>query len=179
MSGVDVEVHTGDMGDGLSDAQRRRMARERERAERRMAVERERIQPLLAAERQRIALDARHRDRFGPKVVTGPDGVRVHLEVSTTGTANWQDPPPSLRGPYGTHTDRRTRISAYRLLFARSGFELWISAEGVLWRDHHYFARDEKTAAALLLGAAQEIEEGGLPALRAWAQRRQAEGRWR
>jgi hypothetical protein len=116
MRQVDMEVHTRRMGDGLSDAQRRRMDRERERTERRMAEERERIQPLLEAERRRIAefhadeaLDAKHRDRFGPKVVTGPDGVRVHLEVATTGTANWSDPLPSLRGPYGTSTQSGLR----------------------------------------------------------------------
>jgi hypothetical protein len=149
-----------------------------------MAEERERIQPLLEAERRRIAefhadeaLDAKHRDRFGPKVVTGPDGVRVHLEVATAGTANWSDPPPSLRGPYGTSTQSGLRGQIFRLL-AHRGLVLRICASGLGWREHEYHASDENTAAALLLGAAQEIEEGGLPALQAWARRRRSERRY-
>jgi hypothetical protein len=174
------------MGDGLSDAQRWRMARERERAERRMAEERERIQPRLARERERaerrmaeereriqprlaryhedMALDAKHRERYGPKVVTGPDGVPVLLEVVTSGLVNWRDPPPFLRGPFGTRTVGRINDGAVRLL-SRRGFVLRISAYGL---HHRVFVRDEDAAAALFLRAAKEIEQEGLAGLRTW-----------
>jgi hypothetical protein len=146
------------------------MDRERERAARVLAEERERIQPRLKAERSRIdrhreslELDAKHRDIYGPKVVTGPDGIAVHLEVVTNGVNNWRNPPPFLRGPNGTPTWGHMN-EGYRLV-QRRGFLLRIG-----WPSGHHriFVRDEDAAAALFARAVREVEHSGFAGLRTW-----------
>ncbi|NUR72343.1 MAG: hypothetical protein HOU81_16130 [Hamadaea sp.] len=165
---------------GLNDDQRRRLEREREKAERKMAKERQRIEPILAREHEHFlqeqayaAAEAAHRTRFGPKTVTGPDHEPVQLEVRTAGQARFRDPPRSKSAWHGGAPDDYkglrldVPISLWQLI-APDRFVLRIYAAGLKQRSHVVRLRDEDTAARLVTEMTAAVEARGLDGLRRW-----------
>jgi len=183
------------MAPGLSDADRQRLERERERVQRKLARDRDAIHAKLAAERRRLAdqearsreeaeVEAAHLEAYGPTTVTGPDGVTAQLGVISTGRARFRRPPPNRGsgaealgcllefGPIGWAIAAvigllvGLGILAERYL-NKSGFVVWIQADGLESSYARRRVADEDTAAALFAAAAQAIRDGGLAGLRA------------
>jgi len=160
---------------GLSDEQRRRLERERERAERKLEKERRRIAPILAHEREQLAREDVHRARFGPRTVTGPDDEPVLLEVRATGHLRFRDPPPSQSGLFGLDPKLRGASLGLAAVLWQAvtpdGFLLRIYAAGLERRYCSVRMRDEHTAARIFAEVAAVVEAGGLDGLRRWTDR--------
>jgi hypothetical protein len=136
---------------GLSDSDRDKLRRERERIESR-----------------RRAL-AEHRERFGPIRMNGPDGVQVRLEVVATGDAEFSARQGPLSEPWYLRSGGIDSSDYQRRLWSRPGFVLEITAYGLERRYRRHRAANEDTAARLLAEAAQAVKEGGIAMLRWWA----------
>lgn len=136
---------------GLSDSDRDKLRRERDRIDSRRRAE------------------AEHRDRFGPIRLNGPDGVPVSLEVVATGDAQFASRQGPLAEPWYVRTGGFDTFDYQRRWWSRSGFVLTITAPGLerRWRRHR--VANEDTAAALLAEARQAVEHGGIAMLRWWA----------
>jgi hypothetical protein len=181
----------------LSDADRERLRRERERVERKIAKDRDRIHAALAAERRRLdeaearrspEVAAAHLRAYGPATITGPDGVTVLLAVTASGRAKFRRP-PEQPGDSGTVEAAGCLMEfglfgfalvdviglaigigyLLRRYLTRSGFVLRIQAPGLERRHRKHRTGDEDTAAGLLAAAAAAITHGGVAALRRWA----------
>lgn len=162
----------------MSDADRGRLRRERERVAKIVSAERERLALAETKRRAEEDLEEEHRRRFGPQQITGPDGVWVDLVVRPTGGARFRREPPSRSGALGLPEEfSRFSLSNVVLLVAiaqavtRFGFILKINAHGLERRYRRRRVRDEDTAAALFAAAVQAIESGGIAELREWAAR--------
>lgn len=140
----------------LSDAERRRLERSLEEG-----------RAAFARERQYAAIEREHRQRFGPTILQGPDGVYVRLEVLATGQARFAAETPSIRQAnrnYGVSTP-----SGMRRAFMRPGFVLTIHARGIAHRYRWLYAPDEQTAARFFAQASSAVTSGGVAMLRWWA----------
>ena len=136
---------------GLSDSDRDKLRRERERVEGRRRAE------------------AYVRERFGPRRVTGPDGVEVRLEVLAIGGAQFQALKELAPEPWYLQPQHYFGLADTRRAFFGPGFELTIAAPGLPARYRRHRVTDEDTAAVLLAEAAQAVRTGGIGMLRWWA----------
>jgi hypothetical protein len=133
----------------LSDAERRRLERSLEKG-----------RAAFARERQYAAIEREHRQRFGPSILQGPDGVYVRLEVLATGQARFAAETPSIRHVNAAVSYGVSTPNGMRRAFMRFGFVLTIHACGIAHRYRWHYAADEQSAARLFAQASSAVTSG-------------------